>query len=145
MILSAYAALQDWDGIFGYTYADSSRNWSEDLQDGYFDLDRHPGKFMNLLIAANIFRRGDVRAANTLIGVSMGKEKELDLLPSAGSWRLIDGTDVGISNKWPLAHPLVFRSLSPPKESNCRRRPFPRPCLLEPPLSCSRWIPTPAS
>jgi len=96
LILSAYGALQDWDGIFGYTYADSTRNWNADIQDGYFHLHRSPGKFMNFLIAANIFRRGDVRAAKRLMGVSMGREKELDLLPSAGSWRLVDGADVGM-------------------------------------------------
>jgi hypothetical protein len=96
LILSAYGALQDWDGIFGYTYADSTRNWNADIQDGYFHLHRSPGKFMNFLIAANMFRRADVQAAKRLMGVSMGREKELDLLPSAGSWRLVDGADVGM-------------------------------------------------
>ncbi len=110
LILAAYAAFQDWDGVFGYTYADSTRNWDADIQDGYFHLHRSPGKFINLLIAANIFRRGDVRAAKTLLAVSMGKDKELDLLPSAGSWRLVDAGDVGVSKSWPLAHPLVSRT-----------------------------------
>ena len=56
--LSVYGSLQDWDALFAYTYADGTLNWSEDRQNGYFDVQHDPGKMISLAQAALIFRAG---------------------------------------------------------------------------------------
>jgi hypothetical protein len=104
LILAAYAALQDWDAIFAYTYADGTLNWSEDRQTGYFDLHHDPGKMISLAHAATLFRRADISPAQRLVSVSMDKEDEIQLLPSASSWRLLDGELVGLDRRISLMH-----------------------------------------
>jgi hypothetical protein len=99
LMLAAYAALQDWDAIFAYTYADGSLNWSEDRQTGYFDLQHDPGKMISLAHASALFRRADISPAQQLVSVSMNKEDEIQLLSSASSWRLLDGELVGLDRR----------------------------------------------
>lgn len=71
IFLAAYAAIQDWDAIYPYTYADGNINWSDNITDKYFDLDRNPGKIMSFLPAANMFRRMDVSSSNTFVTVPL--------------------------------------------------------------------------
>ncbi|MCX8108579.1 MAG: carbohydrate binding domain-containing protein, partial [Verrucomicrobiae bacterium] len=62
LLLAAYAAFQDWDGIWMFDYGhgqDGSTTMG--YVQGFFDTAQHPGKMANLLIAANMFRRADVR------------------------------------------------------------------------------------
>jgi hypothetical protein len=107
-LLAAYGALQDWDAIFGYTYADGTLNWEEDRQVGYFDLQHDPGKMISLLSAAALFRRGDVGAARQLVTVSMNKEDEIRLMPAASSWRLVDAEYQGLDRRIALLHRVAL-------------------------------------
>lgn len=95
--LSAYGCLQDWDALYAYTYADGTLNWSEDRQSGYFDVQHDPGKMISLAQSALIFRRGGVEPARQLVAASLSADREKELLVSAGSWRLVDASDVGMS------------------------------------------------
>jgi len=95
--LSVYGCLQDWDALFAYTYADGTLNWSEDRLNGYFDVQHDPGKMISLAQAALIFRAGGINPAKQLVAASLPAEREKELLVSAGSWRLVDASDVGMS------------------------------------------------
>jgi hypothetical protein len=64
-ILGAYALLQDWDGIYFYTFEhDDPSSWNGKVT-GHFDLIHDPVKVANLTSGALMFRRGDLDAANT--------------------------------------------------------------------------------
>jgi hypothetical protein len=63
-LLCAFAALQDWDGVFAFSYSHRAGDaWSQEHFDNFFDIDRHPVKMATLPGAAISFRRGDVWAS----------------------------------------------------------------------------------
>ncbi len=101
LLLAAYGALQDWDGIWMYAYGPG--------QDGtatmgypreYFDTAQHSGKMANLLLAANLFRRGDVRSAAQEITMALTPDKEIDLLASTWAWNVFSSSQMGLSGKF---------------------------------------------
>jgi hypothetical protein len=62
-ILASYAALQDWDGIFFYTFETKiSGEWKPAIAD-HFDMTLDPVKMAQMPVGAMIFLRGDVSAA----------------------------------------------------------------------------------
>lgn len=63
LLLAAYAALQDWDGIFPFAYSHRLNAWDEGRIPSFFDIDQHPTKMATLPPAAAIFLRGDVPPA----------------------------------------------------------------------------------
>jgi len=59
-LLCAFAALQDWDGVFAFSYSHRAGDaWSQDHFNNFFDIDRHPVKMATLPGAVISFRRGD--------------------------------------------------------------------------------------
>jgi hypothetical protein len=107
-MLAAYAAFQDWDAIFAYTYADGTLSWSAPGMRGFFDWDRDPGKFMAFLPAACFFRRADISPARQTVTAFLDAETERGLLPSARSWRLVDGEHAGLRPAMALLHKLTL-------------------------------------
>jgi len=66
-ILAAYAALQDWDGVFWYTFEPkASADWKPVIGDP-FDISHNPVKMPQLAAGALMFVRGDVRGARQVI------------------------------------------------------------------------------
>lgn len=63
-LLAAFAALQDWDGIFLFAYSHNDK-WSQEHFNSFFDIARHPVKMATLPGAAVSFRRGDVAAVGS--------------------------------------------------------------------------------
>src|SRR3546814_12787816 len=62
-ILASYAALQDWDGIFFYTFETKiSGKWTPMIGD-HFDMTLDPVKMAQMPAGALIFLRGDGWAA----------------------------------------------------------------------------------
>ena len=56
--------LQDWDGLWLFDYGPGNDGTATmGYARGFFDTAQHPTKMANLLLAANLFRRGDVRPA----------------------------------------------------------------------------------
>jgi hypothetical protein len=104
-ILAAYASLQDWDAIFAFDYGSSPRD-ARRIR-GYFDIDQHPTKMASLLLAHNIFVRGDVEPARTLVTYRLGREDEMELVASGKihAWDLPGAHHLG----WNPAIPLVHR------------------------------------
>ena len=56
-MLAAYAAAQDWDGIWLYTYSHESDVHRSRLN-SFFDIDQNPAKWGFMRAGAEIFRRG---------------------------------------------------------------------------------------
>jgi hypothetical protein len=62
-LAAAYGALQDWDGLFLYSFGAHDHDWHTDYIDNFFDSRANPVKLASLLPAAAALRRGDVAAA----------------------------------------------------------------------------------
>jgi hypothetical protein len=109
LLLAAYAALQDWDAIYAYSYAHSRNSgWDTRKINGFFDIDQHPTKMATLPAVAAMFVRGDVRPARQLAAVELPREKEVDLLRGARSWDLVNGRHLGLPSEAPLLHRVAL-------------------------------------
>ncbi len=77
-ILAAYAALQDWDGVFWYTFEPkASADWKPVIGDP-FDISHNPVKMPQLAAGALMFVRGDVRAARHVFQRSYSRRQVQD-------------------------------------------------------------------
>jgi Carbohydrate binding domain len=59
-VITSFAAAQDWDGIWLYTYSHSSNAWDEEAMSSYFDIDMNPAKWGFMRAGACIFRDGGI-------------------------------------------------------------------------------------
>jgi len=59
-IIASFAAAQDWDGIWLYTYSHSSDNWERENSNSYFDIDTNPAKWGFMRAGGAIFREAVV-------------------------------------------------------------------------------------
>ena len=74
-ILASYAALQDWDGIFFYTFETKiAGQWTPMIPDN-FDITLDPVKMAQMPVGAMIFLRGDVSAAKTTLTRSYSSDQ----------------------------------------------------------------------
>lgn len=62
LLLAAYGALQDWDGLFNFAWNHSDQ-WAVHRIPNFFDIKSHPVKLVTLPAVAALFRRGDVSPA----------------------------------------------------------------------------------
>lgn len=74
-ILAAYAALQDWDGIFWYTLAHDDLAAMSDAALAFFDFAKDPVKMSQIAAGALMFLRGDVRPAQRTVNRSYSREQ----------------------------------------------------------------------
>ncbi|MDR1283471.1 MAG: hypothetical protein LBK99_22020, partial [Opitutaceae bacterium] len=86
-IISAYAAFQDWDAIFAYSWAHGVISWDAGYQTGNFDIDQNPVKLVTLPLAAALFRRGDVDTPGPahLKTIPVAPDAALDSLRRSGT------------------------------------------------------------
>ncbi|MGH7971620.1 MAG: hypothetical protein ACREIC_23140, partial [Limisphaerales bacterium] len=96
LLLATYAGLQDWDGVWLFDYGMGCPAGPLGFVNGYFNIDQHPTKMANLLLAASLFRRGDVQPAAQEISMALTPEHELDLLQNTGSWNLFSSGQMGV-------------------------------------------------
>jgi hypothetical protein len=72
-ILTAYACLQDWDGVFFYDYHPwpgsywREETWAENFQHYWFDIADNPVKMAQTALGALMFLRGDVQSARKTV------------------------------------------------------------------------------
>lgn len=57
-MIASFAAAQDWDGVWLYTYSHSSNAWDRAHLNSYFDIDTNPAKWGFMPAGANLFRDG---------------------------------------------------------------------------------------
>ncbi|MCC6821119.1 MAG: carbohydrate binding domain-containing protein, partial [Verrucomicrobia subdivision 3 bacterium] len=99
LLLAAYAGLQDWDGLWLFAYGPGNDTAPTGYVRGFFELAQHPTKMANLLLAANLFRRGDVRPALQEYSLALTPERELDLLQTTWAWNLFSSRQLGMPGK----------------------------------------------
>jgi hypothetical protein len=104
LLLASYAALQDWDAIYVYSYSHRNDAWDEGRISGFFDVAGHAGKMVTLLPAAAMFRRGDVRPAEGWVAVPFGEERELEVLERTAAWDVAAGHHAGLPPEAALVH-----------------------------------------
>lgn len=79
-ILAAYALLQDWDGIFFYTFDHADPSEWASRGPGHFDIRPDPVKMSQIAACAAMFHRGDVAAARETIERSYSPEQVIESL-----------------------------------------------------------------
>lgn len=99
LLLAAYAGLQDWDGLWLFAYGPGNDMVATGYVRSYFEIAQHPTKMANLLLAANLFRRGDVRPALQEFSMALAPERELDLLQNTWAWNLFNSSQLGVPGK----------------------------------------------
>jgi hypothetical protein len=72
-LYSAFAAFQDWDAIYFYTYLDFKTSWTADKLVGFFDFAGHPGKLVFAPAAALAFRQALVRPSTAPVTLTIPK------------------------------------------------------------------------
>ncbi len=55
-MMASFAAAQDWDGVWFYTYSHSGDAWDREVLSGFFDVDTNPAKWGFMRAGTAIFR-----------------------------------------------------------------------------------------
>lgn len=125
LILAAYASLQDWDGIwfFDYGWGNASPHGGDaepmGRYRGFFDMAQHPAKMVNLLLAAHLFRRGDVGPAAGEHVVALAPDAELDmLLRDSSQWSVFTSRHLGVPGELSMLRRLAVRLGTDPRTSD---------------------------
>lgn len=81
-IFSAYAAMQDWDGIFRFAYSHSNGNLFQDATIGTFDVVNDPIRILSERIGIAFFTRGDVQVAKAAFPVAVSPVAHVNYTPN---------------------------------------------------------------
>jgi hypothetical protein len=65
-MIAAFAAIQDWDGVWLYTYSHSSDDWDREHLNSYFDIDTNPAKWGFIRAGCAIFRDNGIMPLSEL-------------------------------------------------------------------------------
>jgi hypothetical protein len=132
-ILAAYGSLQDWDGIFWYTFepkADPA--WKPYVGDP-FDISLDPVKMPELAAGALLFLRGDVEKAKSISERSYSRQQVFDsmLIPATDRPYYTPGFPLAL----PLEHEVRIASLD-----GLPTQPFPSQPPADPIVSDTRQL-----
>ena len=84
-LLCAFAALQDWDGVFAFSYSHRAGDaWSQEHFNNFFDIDRHPVKMATLPAAVISFRREKAAGKGVPVLACVNREEALAAALFAG-------------------------------------------------------------
>ena len=108
LLLAAYASLQGWDAVYGYTFGHqwTERELSGDAVTGYFDLCNEVSKLAQMPTASLLFQRGDVQPAKRIVKLAFDEHRLYDSLKEKSWDRLQFFTDGELSPLLPLVHRL---------------------------------------
>jgi hypothetical protein len=110
LLLAAYAAYQDWDGFWLFDYGPGQDATSKmGYARGFFDTAQHSGKMANLLLAANLFRRTDIRPGEKEVVVDLTPDREIESLASASAWSVFNAGQLGVSGRLAFTSRLATR------------------------------------
>jgi hypothetical protein len=132
-ILASYAAMQDWDGIFWYTFEPKTDPaWKPYVGDP-FDISLDPVKMPELAAGALMFLRGDIEKAHSMAERSYTEKQVFDsmLIPSTERPYYTPGFPLDL----PLEHEVRISSLDGPAT-----QPFPEAQASDPILSDTRQL-----
>ena len=128
-ILAAYAALQDWDGIFWYTFEPKvDPAWKSYVGDP-FDISLDPVKMPELAEGALMFLRDDVEKAHDIAERSYTQKQVFDsmILPSTERPYFTPGFPLGL----PLEHEVRISSFDGPPTASFPTAPLPDPIISD--------------
>lgn len=115
LLIAAYGALQDWDGIYLFTYEAGADGWGSDYFSGYFQTNFNPGAMANAAVAANLFRRFDIDAALEQVLLNFPPQTELDLIAARGAaWSVSGGQQLDTPPGTGLVHRLALDTSATP-------------------------------
>lgn len=102
-MIAAFAAFQDWDGVFSFTYS-HSRDYEPRKITGFFDIKSEATKLVHMPACAAMFLRGDVRPARRALFVGLGREKEQSVLRETLNPWTLTADRLGIPATMSLLH-----------------------------------------
>jgi len=102
-LVAAYGAMQDWDGIFVYSYGAHDRKWDAAMIDRFFDSHANPVKMASLIASAALFRRADVAAGKPMPSALPSQQAWLDAI-RAGA-KVPGGESFGVARNATLRGP----------------------------------------
>lgn len=82
--IAAFAAAQDWDGVFVFAYSHRRDEWDARKIPSFFDVDQHPGKMATFPAAAALFLRGDVPTSQGMATVAVSTDAAIDRVRRSG-------------------------------------------------------------
>jgi len=103
LLLSAYAGLQDWDGIFSFEYS-MSNVWDLKKIRGSFDIDQNPTKLVTLIPSFALFTRGDVNTSSDKKTICVTHNEILEAIGRYGS--NIYANRFGMNPEMALKYPI---------------------------------------
>lgn len=123
LLIAAYGALQDWDGIYLFAYDaryrdtnDLDGHWDAGFFDNFFDMNQHPSKMANMALGANLFRRADVVPAGQQVRLNFSADRELDILASRGSaWNVANASHLAPPPRLAHTHRLALDTNDTPQ------------------------------
>jgi hypothetical protein len=126
LLLSAFAAMQDWDGIFAFAYSHRRDAWDPRKIPNFFDIDQHPAKMATLPAAAAMFLRVDVPPGPRHATAAPTMSQAIDQVRRAGPYLGADA--FGVARKDALQFPVGIAwdgpSAARPDEETASRPPF---------------------
>ena len=76
-IIASFAAAQDWDGVWLYTYSHSSDDWQREHLNSYFDIDTNPAKWGFMRAGTAIFREACIPQLANFACVSLTDSSDI--------------------------------------------------------------------
>ena len=111
-IIAAFAALQDWDGVFIFAYSHNDK-WQQEHFDSFFDIARHPVKMATLPGAVLSFRRGDLSSADGVsVTTGLSRSSALDNTLLNGPVYPLEKFTGGLGTRFPRARWAYLPSLN---------------------------------
>jgi hypothetical protein len=77
-LIFAFAAMQDWDGVFVFAYSHRRDEWDTGKITGFFDIDQHPTKMATLPAATALFLRGDLSSPKGVVEAHPSRDAMLE-------------------------------------------------------------------
>lgn len=82
-LLAAYAAFQDWDGIYYYSYSHNDDHRAKSIN-SFFDIVGHTPKMMAMPFAANLYLRGDLATSDEKVVGVLSPENYIERVAERG-------------------------------------------------------------
>jgi len=91
-MIASFAAAQDWDGVWLYTYSHSSDEWYREYLNSYFDIDTNPAKWGFMRAGTAIFRDSGITQLSNFSVVPLSDSA--NVLTSLAKLHLKHGRDM---------------------------------------------------
>ncbi|MFQ6034952.1 MAG: carbohydrate binding domain-containing protein [Sedimentisphaerales bacterium] len=91
-MIASFAAAQDWDGVWLYTYSHSSDEWYREHLNSYFDIDTNPAKWGFMRAGTAIFRDYAISQLSNFAVVAL--TDSVDILSSLANLHLEYDRDI---------------------------------------------------